>query len=345
MDAHLELTDVSKRFARTVAVDRLSLSVPRGAIYGLLGPNGAGKTTTIRMVMRITLPDSGEIRLGGRIIDDDLREAIGYLPEERGLYRRMKVLDQLAYLGEVRGLARPEARRRAGAWLEKLGLAGKADARVEELSKGMQQKVQFAGAVIHTPEFLILDEPFTGLDPIATRQLKDELLAMAAAGTTVLLSTHVLPQAEELADHICLINRGRPILQGALAEVRGRFVTPALKVVSPAERRRARRGARGRGRAPGRRRADRGAGRRRRGARGDPGARGRAAARGGGAACRDARGHLPARGGGRPCCGGVSSRRSCAASTSRASRRGRSGSRRSRCRCWWRGSRSCPACC
>ena len=217
MDAHLELTGVSKRFARTVAVDRLSLSVPRGAIYGLLGPNGAGKTTTIRMVMRITLPDSGEIRLGGRVIDDDLREAIGYLPEERGLYRRMKVLDQLAYLGEVRGLARPEARRRAGAWLEKLGLAGKADARVEELSKGMQQKVQFAGAVIHSPEFLILDEPFTGLDPIATRQLKDELLAMAAAGTTVLLSTHVLPQAEELCDHICLINRGRPILQGALA--------------------------------------------------------------------------------------------------------------------------------
>ncbi|TAM55382.1 MAG: ABC transporter ATP-binding protein [Acidobacteria bacterium] len=234
MDAHLELTDVSKRFARTVAVDRLSLSVPRGAIYGLLGPNGAGKTTTIRMVMRITLPDSGEIRLGGRLIDDDLREAIGYLPEERGLYRRMKVLDQLAYLGEVRGLARPDARRRAGEWLEKLGLAAKADARVEELSKGMQQKVQFAGAVIHGPEFVILDEPFTGLDPIATRQLKDELLAMAAAGTTVLLSTHVLPQAEELADHICLINRGRPILQGALEEVRGRFVTPALKVVSPA---------------------------------------------------------------------------------------------------------------
>jgi len=234
MDAHLELTDVSKLFARTVAVDRLSLSVPRGAIYGLLGPNGAGKTTTIRMVMRITLPDSGEIRLGGRVIDDDLREAIGYLPEERGLYRRMKVLDQLAYLGEVRGLARPEAHRRAGAWLEKLGLAGKADARVEELSKGMQQKVQFAGAVIHSPEFLILDEPFTGLDPIATRQLKDELLAMAAAGTTVLLSTHVLPQAEELCDHICLINRGRPILQGALAEVRGRFVKPALKVVSAA---------------------------------------------------------------------------------------------------------------
>ncbi len=125
MDAHLELTDVSKRFARTVAVDRLSLSVPRGAVYGLLGPNGAGKTTTIRMVMRITLPDSGEIRLGGRVIDDDLREAIGYLPEERGLYRRMKVLDQLAYLGEVRGLARPEARRRAGEWLEKLGLAAR----------------------------------------------------------------------------------------------------------------------------------------------------------------------------------------------------------------------------
>ncbi len=234
MAAHLEVADVSKRYARTVAVERLSMSVPRGAVFGLLGPNGAGKTTTIRMIMRITLPDAGEIRLGGRVIDDDLRERIGYLPEERGLYRKMKVLEHLAYLGEVRGLARPEARRRAASWLEKLDLAEKAGAKVEELSKGMQQKVQFAGAVLHAPEMVVLDEPFTGLDPIATRQFKDEILAMAAAGTTVLLSTHVLPQAEELCDHICLVNRGRAILAGALEEVRARFVQPALKVVSQA---------------------------------------------------------------------------------------------------------------
>ncbi len=232
MDVHLELRDVSKRFARTVAVDGLSLSVPRGVIYGLLGPNGAGKTTTIRMIMRITLPDTGVILLGGTPVDDDLREHIGYLPEERGLYRKMKVLDHLAFLGEVRGLERPEARRRAAAWLEKLDLTEKAGAKVEELSKGMQQKVQFAGAVLHRPELVVLDEPFTGLDPIATRQFKDEIRAMRSAGTTVLLSTHVLPQAEELCDHICLINRGRAILEGSLTEVRARFVRPSLKVVT-----------------------------------------------------------------------------------------------------------------
>jgi ABC-2 type transport system ATP-binding protein len=234
VEAHLEIDRVSKTYARTVAVERLTVSVPRGSVFGLLGPNGAGKTTTIRMIMRITLPDSGEIRLGGRPIDDELREVIGYLPEERGLYRRMKVLDHLAFLGEVRGLERREARRRAGEWLEKLDLTEKASARVEELSKGMQQKVQFAGAVIHRPEFVVLDEPFTGLDPIATRQFKDEIGAMRAAGATVLLSTHVLPQAEELCDHICLVNRGRSILQGALAEVRASFTRPALRVVTRA---------------------------------------------------------------------------------------------------------------
>jgi len=234
MEAHLEVDGVSKRYGRTVAVERLTMPVPRGAVFGLLGPNGAGKTTTIRMIMRITLPDSGEIRLGGKPIDDDVREAIGYLPEERGLYRKMKVLDHLAFLGEVRGLDRPEARRRAAEWIEKLSLGPKASAKVEELSKGMQQKVQFAGAVMHRPEFVVLDEPFTGLDPIATRQLKDEIAAMREAGTTVLLSTHVLPQAEELCDHICLINRGRSILQGALDDVRASLTRPALKVVTRA---------------------------------------------------------------------------------------------------------------
>jgi ABC-2 type transport system ATP-binding protein len=234
MDVHLELSDVCKRFDRVVAVDRLSLAVGRGSVFGLLGPNGAGKTTTIRIVMRITLPDSGTVRLGGVTIDDDIRERIGYLPEERGLYRKMKVIDQLAFLGEVRGLSRPEARRRSARWLERLDLAGKAGAKVEELSKGMQQKVQFAGAVIHEPELVILDEPFTGLDPIATRQFKDEIAAMRARGVTVIFSTHVLTQAEELCDDICLINRGRAVLSGRLDEIRERHSRRCLRVATAA---------------------------------------------------------------------------------------------------------------
>jgi ABC-2 type transport system ATP-binding protein len=234
METHLEIRDVSKSFGHVIAVDGLSLAVPRGTVFGLLGPNGAGKTTTIRIIMRITLPDSGSVRLGGVTVDDDVRERIGYLPEERGLYRKMKVVDQLAFLGEVRGLARAEARRRSVRWLERLDLAGKAGAKVEELSKGMQQKVQFAGSVIHDPELVILDEPFSGLDPIATRMFKDEISAMRSRGTTVLFSTHVLPQAEELCDGICLINRGRVVLSGSLDEIRARHARRALRVVTGA---------------------------------------------------------------------------------------------------------------
>jgi ABC-2 type transport system ATP-binding protein len=232
METHLQLEGVSKSYGSVHAVRDLSLSVPRGTVYGLLGPNGAGKTTTIRMVMRITLPDTGSLTLAGTPITDDVRERIGYLPEERGLYRKMKAFDHLTFLAEVRGLPRPEARRRARAWLERVGLADKANAKVEELSKGMQQKLQFAGAVIHDPEFVIFDEPFTGLDPIATRQLKDDIVAMRARGRTVLFSTHVLSQAEELCDAICLINRGRVVLAGSLAEVRGRHARHALRVVA-----------------------------------------------------------------------------------------------------------------
>jgi ABC-2 type transport system ATP-binding protein len=232
MDIHLQLDGVSKSYGSVRAVDGLSVAVPRGAIYGLLGPNGAGKTTTIRMIMRITLPDAGRLTLAGTPITDEVRERIGYLPEERGLYRKMKTLEHLAFLAEVRGLSRPEARRRARAWLERLGLADKAGAKVEELSKGMQQKVQFAGAVIHDPELVILDEPFTGLDPIATRELKDDIQAMRGRGRTVMFSTHVLSQAEELCDAICLINRGRVVLSGSLAEVRARHARHALRLVA-----------------------------------------------------------------------------------------------------------------
>ncbi|MEW5877610.1 MAG: ABC transporter ATP-binding protein [Acidobacteriota bacterium] len=230
--AQLQLDRVSKAFGAVQAVRELSFLVPQGSIYGLLGPNGAGKTTTIRMIMRIVLPDAGTILLDGEVVDDLKRERIGYLPEERGLYRKMQVLEHLAFLGEVRGLSRDEARKRARNWLERLGLADKASAKVEALSKGMQQKVQFAAAVIHDPPLVILDEPFTGLDPIATRQFKDEILQMAKGGVTVLFSTHVLPQAEELCTHYCLINRGRALFAGTAEEVRKRYAKPQLKLAT-----------------------------------------------------------------------------------------------------------------
>ncbi len=223
MDAILEVREVEKRFGDRAAVDGVSFTVPGGSIFGLLGPNGAGKTTTIRMIMRIILPDAGTILLDGRPVDDARRREIGYLPEERGLYRKMRVLDHLVFLATVRGVAPGEARRRALAWLERFALADRAQAKVETLSKGMQQKVQLIGTLLHRPRLLILDEPFSGLDPLVTREMKDLLRAMAAEGVTVVLSTHVLPQVDELCDHICLIDRGRAILAGDLAGIRDRF--------------------------------------------------------------------------------------------------------------------------
>ncbi len=222
-DAILELRKLSKRYGDYLAVDELSLEVPRGAVYGLLGPNGAGKTTTIRMIMRIIAPDSGEVLLDGRPVDDDRRRLIGYLPEERGLYRKMKVLEHLVYLGTIRGVSPGEARKRASAWLERLELADWATHKVEDLSKGMQQKMQLIGTLLHRPRLLILDEPFSGLDPINTRTLKDLLLEMANDGVTVVLSTHVLPQVDEMCTHICLINRAREILAGTLEEIRAEY--------------------------------------------------------------------------------------------------------------------------
>ncbi len=223
MGALLKLQGLTKRYGDHVAVDGVSFDVPRGSIFGLLGPNGAGKTTTIRMVMRIILPDAGRVFFDGEPIDDDRRRLIGYLPEERGLYRRMRVLEQLVFLAALRGVPSGEARKRATAWLERFDLGKWADHKIEALSKGMQQRVQFIGTILHRPRLLILDEPFSGLDPINTRQLKDLLMSMREQGVTIVLSTHVLPQVDELCDHICLINRARPILTGALAEIRERF--------------------------------------------------------------------------------------------------------------------------
>jgi ABC-2 type transport system ATP-binding protein len=223
MSSVVDIENVVKRYGDTAAVDRVSFSVPQGSIYGLLGPNGAGKTSTIRMLLRILLPDEGTIRiLGSDLADVDL-DRVGYLPEERGLYKKMRLLDQLTYFGEIHGLPRRESRRRAGGWLERLELADRALRPVEDLSKGMQQKVQFIATILHEPELLVLDEPFSGLDPVNTNVLKDIILEYHRRGHTVVFSTHMMDQVDRLCDQICLIDRGRVVLEGKLAAVKKRY--------------------------------------------------------------------------------------------------------------------------
>jgi ABC-2 type transport system ATP-binding protein len=220
--ASLELIGLRKSFGSFVAVDGVTLSVPRGRIFGLLGPNGAGKTTTIRMIMDIIAPDEGQVLLDGRPRRREDLERIGYLPEERGLYRRMTVADHLAFLGELHGLSRRDAVERSGRWLERLALADRAGRKVEELSKGLQQKVQIAGTLIHEPEVVILDEPFSGLDPINQMLFKDLLAEYKQEGRTILFSTHIMEQAEKLCDHIALLFEGRVVLDGELADIKRR---------------------------------------------------------------------------------------------------------------------------
>jgi ABC-2 type transport system ATP-binding protein len=211
---------VTKRFSGHTAVDGLSLEVPPGVIYGLLGPNGAGKSTTIRMIMGIYEPDTGSVRLFGGSDVGDASARIGYLPEERGLYPKMKVLDVLLFLAEMRGLDRRHARPKVLAWLERLGLEDWTLRKVNELSKGMQQKVQFISTIIHDPDLVVMDEAFAGLDPVNAQVLKDTLFDLKARGKTILLSTHIMEQAEKLCDHICIIARGKKLVDGTLAEVK-----------------------------------------------------------------------------------------------------------------------------
>ncbi len=223
MTPTLELRDVRKAYGDVQAVRGVDLAVPPGSIFGLLGPNGAGKTTTLRMIMDIIAPDAGEVLYQGRPRRrEDLRR-IGYLPEERGLYRKMKVQDQLVFLAELRGLSRREALPRIGAWLERVELTAWAKKKVEELSKGMQQKVQLIGTVLHEPDLLILDEPFSGLDPINQSLFRDLLLDYRRQGKTVLLSTHGMLLAERLCDDICLISDGRVIVSGRLRDIKRRL--------------------------------------------------------------------------------------------------------------------------
>ncbi|TLY51242.1 MAG: ATP-binding cassette domain-containing protein, partial [Gemmatimonadetes bacterium] len=203
------------------AVDELSLSIPTGVVYGLLGPNGAGKTTTIRMIMDILQPDAGAVRLFGQPSGGRAHtERIGYLPEERGLYRKMRVLDVLVFLAEMKGMERRSARDRAAQWLERLGLAQWAQRRIDELSKGMQQKVQFISTVLHDPDLVVLDEPFSGLDPVNTQAMKDVVLDLRRRGKTILFSTHIMEQAEKLCDQLCIIARGRKLVDGALGDIK-----------------------------------------------------------------------------------------------------------------------------
>jgi|SRR5579859_707183 len=212
---------VTKRFAGHTAVDELSLNVASGIIYGLLGPNGAGKTTTLRMIMDIYEPDSGTVRLFNTVAGGRAHSArIGYLPEERGLYPKMRVLDVLIFLAEAKGVPRRTARVKALEWLERLGLSDWRLRKVSDLSKGMQQKVQFISTVLHDPELVILDEPFSGLDPVNSQVLRETVLDYRRQGKTVLFSTHIMEHAEKLCDRLCIIARGKKLIDGTLAEVK-----------------------------------------------------------------------------------------------------------------------------
>ena len=240
-DHVLRLDRVVKRFSGHTAVRGLSMSVPAGGIFGLLGPNGAGKTTTIRMIMNILTPDEGTITLFGQPASRALSDRIGFLPEERGLYRKMEVLEHLAFLGETKGLRRRDARDRARRWLERLGLADWARHRVEDLSKGMQQKAQFIGTLLHDPELIVLDEPFSGLDPVNSKVMKDVVVDLAREGRTVLFSTHIMEQAERMCDHIVIIARGEKVVDGAVADVKREAGTRHVRLTFTRNREAARR--------------------------------------------------------------------------------------------------------
>jgi len=223
VDPAVSLRDLVKTFGTHRAVDGVSLDIPAGEIFGLIGPNGAGKTTTIRMILDIIRPDSGEVRVLGEPAGDGTKGRIGYLPEERGLYRKMKVIEMLEFQGAIKGASPSSARREAGGWLDRLELGEWKDRKVEDLSKGMQQKVQFVGAVMGRPELLILDEPFSGLDPVNQNLFKDVMLELNRAGSTIIFSTHQMDTAEKLCREIGLINRGRMVLNGLLSAIKARL--------------------------------------------------------------------------------------------------------------------------
>ncbi|MCU1284243.1 MAG: efflux transporter, ATP-binding protein [Acidobacteriales bacterium] len=219
----VELKNVCKAYDKFIAVDDLSFSIAPGTMFGLLGPNGAGKTSTIRMMIGITMPDSGEVRMFGQPFTRDILKRVGYLPEERGLYPKMVVLEQLVFIGELHGLSAAEAKKRAIAWGERLEIASSYAKKTNELSKGMQQKIQFIATLLHDPDFIIMDEPFSGLDPVNSKLLEDVLIDLRKQGKTILFSTHRMEQVEKLCDSICLVNKGKAVLAGELREVKSRY--------------------------------------------------------------------------------------------------------------------------
>ena len=219
----VELAAVTKAYESKVAVRNLSLSIEAGQMFGLLGPNGAGKTSSIRMMMGITIPDSGSISLFGKPFERQSLERVGYLPEELGLYKKMNVLDQLVFFGQLHGLAAEEARKRAVAWATRMEIADSLHKKTEELSKGMQQKIQFIATLLHGPDLIVMDEPFSGLDPVNAVLVEKTLLELKEQGKAILFSTHRMDQVEKLCDSICLINNGEAVLAGNLREIKARY--------------------------------------------------------------------------------------------------------------------------
>ena len=231
----IEVQHVSKHYRAHTALDDVNLTIERGRVFGLLGPNGAGKTTLIRMINNIIKPDSGTILFDGKPLSASDVARIGYLPEERGLYRKMKVGEQAIYLARLKGLSSSEAKRRLESWFEKFGIMPWWDKRVEELSKGMQQKVQFVCTVLHEPELLIFDEPFSGFDPVNAELLKSEIIALRERGSTLIFSTHNMQSVEELCDDIALINQSHLVLSGSVTEVRARYRLPYYRMTLAGE--------------------------------------------------------------------------------------------------------------
>ena len=227
----ISVNEVTKKYADHTALDRMCIDIQEQCIYGLLGPNGAGKTTLIRILNQITAPDSGEVLINGEKLSQSHIARIGYLPEERGLYKKMKVGEQAIYLAELKGIKKAEAKKRLMDWFEKFEIASWWDKKVEELSKGMQQKVQFITTVIHEPDILIFDEPFSGFDPINANLLKEAILDLREKGATILLSTHNMASVEELCDSITLINRGKSILQGKVSDIKRQHDTHQREIV------------------------------------------------------------------------------------------------------------------
>jgi ABC-2 type transport system ATP-binding protein len=227
----VELQQVHKAYDTKIAVDNLSFSIEPGSMFGLLGPNGSGKTSSIRMMIGITVPDSGTVRLFDQPFDRKNLRRVGYLPEERGLYKKMTVIDQLIFLGQLHGLDAATATRRSYDWCEKLDITEAIHKKTEELSKGMQQKIQFISTLLHEPDLIIMDEPFSGLDPVNATLLQDTLIDLRQQGRTILFSTHRMDQVEKLCDSICLINRGRLILAGGMREIKSRYPANHVQIV------------------------------------------------------------------------------------------------------------------